>query len=388
MKRLSVQQVDIAIIGGGLVGASLARALVGSNLKIVVIDSQPADSLYTAGLDNRGLALSYPSSQILAELGVWSQLASQAFAIKTVHVSEQGSFGFTKLQADKFNIPALGYVLSASAIGAALLQNLEQLPNTEVIRPVKIEHLDYNANDKFWTIKLSNRQIASKLLIAADGSNSSVRSMLNIPLNIQDFQQSAVVTNINLSTEQLDIAYERFSAHGVFALLPFGKHKVKCVWTLHNSQLEQVKALTDQEFLQVIQTVFGFRLGKFISVEKRIIFPIQHLQANKLYSQNAVLIGNAANTLHPAAAQGFNLGLRDVMVLAKILREDRDLATYAAKREADHNRTQQATNNLVTLFASDLPWLKLSRRIGIVAAQFVPVLNKRITAEGLGLCRL
>jgi len=393
-----VQQFDLAIIGGGLIGASMARAMSGAGLRVVVLDQQPADALYAAAQDNRGLALSYTSSKILAGLNCWQQLAAAAAPIKSVHVSEHGVFGFTTLTAAKFNIPELGYVVSASALGQALVAGLECLPDISVIRPVNVNSVNYDTAQQIWDLDLDSQiSIQAKLLVAADGSDSFLRHRLNIAITSKNYQQSAIVTNISTTAVIGTQAYERFTDYGVLALLPFGAKMLKCVWTVENSALSDINCIDDAEFLHKVQAAFGFRLGRFLQISKRMVFAIQQLHAQSLYAQGVVLIGNAANTLHPVAAQGFNLGLRDVSILAQILLQAQQaghelnsqlvLQKYANLRARDHQLTQKHTNGLVAVFASDASLVKYSRRLGILATQFIPWLNERVTAQGLGLCK-
>ncbi len=386
---------DVAIIGGGLVGASMARALSGSSLSAIVLDQQVASDLYSSNLDNRGLALAYGSKQILDRLGIWDRLADHVYPITAVHVSEKGAFGFTKLVASRLKIPALGYVISASDLGSGLLQDLDHLPDISVLRPVTIKGLCFNSVTKDWTIALADRKINATLLIAADGTDSFLRSSQNIHHISRDFKQTAIVTNVMVKENihsQLNTAYERFTDLGVLALLPFGNKRYKCIWTVESLEAEDLLDLSDAEYIQLIQKYFGQRLGEFIAVDKRISFPIRQLQAKNLFAEGTVLIGNAANTLHPVAAQGFNLGLRDVQALAQILisaknnhKEFNDpqiLEQYAAARKADHAQTQNCTNYLVDLFSGISQSSKVIRKLGIVAAHLARPLNTLIAAKG------
>lgn len=389
-----MQHCDIVIIGGGLVGAALARALSKNNIACVIIDNQPESALYSVALDNRGIVLSYSSAQILQDLQVWQQLLPKAHKIATVHVSEQNAFGFTKLNSRQFNIPALGYVLSASDLGMALIKDLGAVNNVSVMRPVEIKDVSYDSNSMQWSIFLPDQKLTAKLLIAADGSNSFLRQRMNIAATSIDYQQSAIVTNITMTSAITDAAYERFTAQGVLALLPFGEKQYKCVWTVDNALLPELQNLSEQEYLQRVQQAFGYKIGKMLTINVRKIFPIQQMQAQKLYANGVVLLGNAANTLHPVAAQGLNLGFRDIMCLTKILKRatlkntslnDNSLLTeFAEDRSADHNNTQRYTNSLVEIFASQNSFVKIARKLGLLAAQFVPALNRRIVSQGLG----
>lgn len=390
-----MQHYDIAIVGGGLVGASFARAIANLGLQVVIIDRAPAQHLYNSSLDNRGLAIAYTTKQVLEQLEVWKQLEDKAFPITDVHVSEQKCFGHTHLTAQQLHIPALGYVISASQLGHALVHDLEKLPNLTVLRPVTISNLNYSNITGDWTLQVADKTISAKLLIAADGTNSMARKVQAIPLNSKDFAQTAIVTNIKIHAKNISIAFERFTNLGVLALLPFGTQQMKCIWTVDNANLAELTKLTDAEFLARVQQAIGFRAGKLLGVEARQIFPIQFAYATQVYGASLALIGNAANTLHPVAAQGFNLGIRDAMTLAKILQQAIQmqipinspvtLKKYANLREYDHNKTRNFSNDLVEIFAQTMPGVGLARSVGLVAAQLLPNVKRKIIAQGIGL---
>jgi 2-octaprenyl-6-methoxyphenol hydroxylase len=392
-----VQHFDLAIIGGGLVGASFARAVSRSGLSAVLIDKAPATSLYDKSLDNRGLALSYTTQQILDELSCWERLSKQAYPIEKVHVSEQNSFGFTILDAKKYNLAALGYVVSASDLGAELLTGIELLPNVTVFRPAHLENIVFDKLTQNWSLFVAQQHICAKLIVAADGSNSMLHQLQNIAIKKIDMQQSAVVTNLEITIPNLTTAYERFTGHGVLALLPFGTNRAKCVFTGPDSFVRELTNCSEIDFASIIQGFIGYRLGKFKAVSQRNMFPTSHSYADKIYGDSMVLLGNAANTLHPVAAQGFNLGLRDAVTLAKVLQqailEDKNinqtavLAQYAELRCADHAKTRDFTFRLVDVFADPRLHMRLYRRFGILASQLVPALNQKIVKQGLGLCK-
>lgn len=390
-----MQCFDIVVIGGGLVGAAFARAISGSGLKTLILDKLPAHVLYSDALDNRGLALSHTTQKILATLNCWSKLVANAYPIENVHVSEKHSFGFTKIAAANYKLDALGYVLSASNLGRALIENLDALDDITVLRPAEITQMLFDEKLQTWSLTLNGQVINAKLLVAADGANSSLRASQNMQMHTIDYQQTAVVTNIAITAKQLTTAYERFTENGVIALLPFGSQNLKCVWTASNSIADQLSTCSDSDFLSALQEEFGFRLGKFNSVSERKAFSICQTHAENLYSNGIVLIGNAANTLHPVAAQGFNLGIRDAIELARVLsRANQDgtsinsvtlLQQYAQLRQDDHSNTRSFTNSLVDTFASDNKLIKIYRRFGILAAHFIKPLNKKIFSRGQGV---
>lgn len=390
-----MQQYDVAIVGGGLVGASFARAIANLGLQVVIIDRAPAQYLYNPSLDNRGLAIAYTTMQMLAQLKVWQHLEAKAFPITDVHVSEQKCFGHTHLTAQQLHIPALGYVISASQLGYALVHGLEELPNLTVLRPGTITNLNYAPTTGEWNIQLTDKSISAKLLVAADGTNSIARKTQGITLNGKEFAQTAIVTNIKVQSKNLSIAFERFTDLGVLALLPFGPQQMKCIWTVDNANLAGLTNLSDEQFVARVQQAIGFRAGKLLSIDARQVFPIQFAYAAKTYGDSLVLIGNAANTLHPVAAQGFNLGIRDAMTLAKVLQQAIQmkvainspvtLKKYADLREYDHNKTRNFSNDLVEIFAQTMPGVGLARSVGLVTAQLLPGIKQKIIAQGIGL---
>lgn len=388
-----MQQFDILVVGSGLVGAAFVRAIATTNARVLVIDKLPFRAAYQPDLDNRGLAISYTSKKILSELQVWQDLFGLAYPITSVHVSEQNSFGFTKISANQYNLPALGYILSASNLNHCLADDLEKLSNVTVLRPCTIKQTFYDAHLAQWLIDLDTQQIQAKLIIAAEGSNSQFGTKIS-ELIVRDYQQTAIVTNVFTEQKNISTAYERFIANGVLALLPFGEQRLKCVWTVNNSDLQRINALHDEEFIIQLQNAFGWRCGKFTGISERQTFPLRSTHINQLYGTNLVLLGNAANTLHPVAAQGFNMGLRDAATLARMLQTVNFteakinftllLQKYASLRSIDHAKTREFTNLLLRIFATDLPLAKFARGCGLVAAHLLPAMNRKFLQQGLG----
>lgn len=386
-----MQEFDVVVVGGGLVGASFVRAISASGLSVLLIDQAPAESLYHPDLDNRGLALSYTTKSILEDLNIWHDLTAYAHPINDIHISERDSFGFTKLSATTVNLPALGYVISASILGKSLVTGLEKLPNITIMRPATIQQMTFDVAANRWHIELTATQVSAKLIVAADGSNSSVHKWQDVKINHVDHRETAIVTNIQIDMKNLTTAYERFTKQGIIALLPFGARALKCVWTLENQSAQKLLSMSDQEFMQQLQLNFGYRLGKFIAITPRKTFPIHTMHNEQIYKNSAVFIGNAANTLHPVAAQGFNLGVRDAICLAQLLASSWKATTiteilhaYAKQRIPDQQATRNFTNRLVNIFADSSTPITVCRRLGLVVTNFIPSLNKKIIAQGLG----
>lgn len=378
---------DIAIVGAGLVGASLTCAFKSQGLKIALIDKSSLNIKSQDNFNSRALALSVPSIECLKMLDVWSKISNNASAIQIVHVSRKGHFGVSKIHASEYQLPALGYVVNADDLNIALNQVVETLSNVTLFRPDEILGLEKTEHDQNWTITLSNqKKISTKLLVAADGAESALRKHQRIDVKIHDYQQTAIVVNVALNQSHQGVAYERFLENGSIAMLPFGENKVKCVWIVPSAQLKIIEAQSDKEFLENIQHHFGHRLGLFKALGKRTFYPIKNICAETLYGDRLVLIGNAANTLSPIAAQGFNVGLRDAAMLAELLVQAHQnnldigsvdvLRTYANCRVDDHHAIRYFTDSLAE--PDVFQWL------GILASEWVTSLKCAIAERGLG----
>ncbi len=376
---------DIAIVGGGLVGVSLACALKNQGFKIAIIDKNPIPIKSQNNVDARALALSISSIDCLKMLGMWPKISENASAIQTVHVSKKGYYGVSKINAIDYQLSALGYVVNADDLNTVLNKMVETLADVILFRPDEITSLE--KQEQGWTITLNHqKKLNAKLLVAADGAESIVRKYQGIDINVKDYQQTAIVVNLALKQSHQNIAYERFLANGSIAILPFGQNCVKCVLVVPNEELEMLRTQSDVEFLETIQNQFGYRLGFFAELNKRTFYPLKNIYSETLYDDRLVLIGNAANTLHPVAAQGFNLGLRDAATLAEILVEAKKtnqafssmavLSSYANRRINDHHAIRYFTDSLAEPHV--FQWL------GVVASEWVTPFKRMIAERGLG----
>ncbi len=390
-------QFDIVISGGGMVGASLAHALNGHGLRIAVIEAVQADTEQQPSYDDRAIALSYGSKRILDALGVWHSLQSYAEAIKDIHVSEQGQFGFARLNAREENVEALGYVVTARDLGQVLLKALPELADVTLFCPARLEafHVHKNRIDVDLADDNGQQLITGSLLIAADGGKSFVRTHLDIKVKEVDYQQSAIISNLTPQKDHQNIAFERFTGSGPVALLPMTQKRCALVYTVEAQDVEQAMALSDQAFLDQLQTRFGYRLGKLGRLGKRQSYPLLLKQVEEHVRPRIALIGNAAHAVHPIAGQGFNLGLRDVAVLAEVINEafkhGKDigsldvLSQYADWRKKDHRNVMTATDSMVKLFSNPLSTVKMARNLGILASDMIPGLRHLISRQAMGL---
>ncbi|APZ43712.1 2-octaprenyl-6-methoxyphenyl hydroxylase [Acidihalobacter ferrooxydans] len=384
---------DILIVGGGMVGASLAAAFVGSPWRVGVLEARPYGAPDQPSYDERSIALAYGSRRILEALGVWLGLVVEAAPITRIHVSDRGYFGAARVAAREQGVAALGYVAPNRAVGAALMPLLEHAANIELIAPATVE----STSDEGETVKVcartpdGARELRTRLLVAADGANSPVREALALPTQVERYGQCAVIANVSVDAPRAGTAYERFTDSGPLALLPLGGARYSLVWTQREDAVDAVMALDDARFLAALQDRFGWRLGRFVAVGKRADYPLVLVRARTAWHGRTALVGNALHSLHPVAGQGFNLALRDIAALVEALRGAADpgapegLQRYQALREPDMARVVGFTDFLARVFARDLPLLGHARAGGLLLADWSPALNRWLARQNMGL---
>ena len=398
------QQCDIAIVGGGLVGISLACAL--SHLdpapRVMLIESHDYASLPPAGFDARTIALSYSSQQIFAALGLWPAIVAAGVSpIEMIHISDRGHPGVTHLRAEEQAVEALGYVIENRILGEALFAALQNYTNVQLLAPAEVVAIEIQTSQALLRVRMGEQTqtLHPRLLVAADGSESFVRQFLHIKQRHWDYHQSAVICNVATDRAHQAIAYERFTASGPMALLPLTPmsdypHRYGLVWTVPSQQLEDVMAMNDGDFLDKLQARFGQRVGRFIKCGTRHHYPLGFSMINEHIRHRLAFIGNAAHTLHPVAGQGFNLGLRDVAALVEVIREamaqsqdygERQiLQRYADWRRRDHRVTSLFTDSLVRVFSNNFLPLVVARNAGLLAMDLFAPVRKRLTRHAMG----
>jgi 2-octaprenyl-6-methoxyphenol hydroxylase len=383
---------DIIIVGGGLVGATLALALAG-NRRVALLEAQvrPHPELSFPG-GERAIVLSASSKNILTALDIWPVLEPYVEPVKEVQVTDRGHFGQVKISAKKEDLPALGYVIQAKYLQAQLVKLLDQHHNITVFYGAKCESLridDPTAVVKF-NFSGEQKDIFAELIVAADGHQSALRELLGIAVNAVDYQQSAIVSNIDLARSHGHIAHERFTATGPVALLPLGDKKATLIWTLPHSAVKEILLLPTEEFTAKVQDIFGYRLGRFLKSTSPVAYPIVMQRSAELVRKRVVLVGNAANAIHPIAGQGLNLGLRDVAVLVELLDEkgfdqlENILCDYVARRRADHLQIVNITHSLVGFFTNAFFPLTLARNVGMTAMDCLPPVKRWLSKRSLG----
>jgi 2-octaprenyl-6-methoxyphenol hydroxylase len=380
----AIETVDILIIGGGLTGATLMLALSDSPYRTLLVESSSFLSMVQPHFDARSLALAPASVRILQMLQIWPLLLPHACPIDRIHVSEQYGFGRAYFE-NEYSDEKLGYVLELQHINHALHQRLDM---EQVLTPAALIALDEVNGIATVRTATGIQNIKAKLIVAADGVHSTVRILCQITPKIKDYHQQAVVANIGLARSHRQIAYERFTANGPLAMLPMNGLRASMVWALPPEQAKSLMALSDREFLVALQTQFGYRLGRFTSVGQRMSYPLKQVTMSEQVVGSIVFVGNAAHTLHPVAGQGFNLGLRDVAMLAQcIIHKGLNalmLAEYAQSRKNDQNNITRLTDGLVRLFTSLCPGVPLARRAGLVLFELIPALKALLARHARG----
>jgi 2-octaprenyl-6-methoxyphenol hydroxylase len=371
-------QCDIAIIGGGPVGAALALALRGSQMKVCVLEARPANA---ASVDARALALSYGSRLLLARLGVWDALRDIT-AIHTIHISQKQSFGRVMLHAAEMNVPELGYVLPYPVLQDALTDALQH-SNVASIYGASVTQLQAEAEHAGIGYQQNGIEhtLHARLAVVADGGKLLAQQF---PPEVHDYGQTALITHITCSAPQVDTAFERFTPQGPLALLPF-QSGYELVWTAPQQLAQKMLAWDDAHFLHELHQHFGDRVGEFLTVGKRTCFPIRLKRAPHLSPMpHTVLLGNAAQMLHPVAGQGFNLGLRGAWELSQVILDaapeelgtEAMLAAYCSQRRTDREAVTRFTDGLVRLFSNDLPVLSAGRAAALTALDCLPFAKK------------
>ena len=405
----SKKKFDVIISGGGLSGSLMALSLAnlakadGGLLSIAIVETneliQQKDS--TPLFDDRVLALSHGSAAYLEKMAVWQHLIHDASAIEKIDISDRGHYGKARLEAQEHGVSALGYVIEMALIGKGLLKELANKRNIRWFSPDSISDINWQPSDEANKVQVelsSGQSLRANLLLACDGANSPCRQLAGIKTSHSDYQQMALIANVATEKSHKNKAFERFTEFGPIAMLPLtelnGQSRCSLVWTMSPEQSEEVLALTDDEFKQQLEQAFGSWLGSITQVGKRDVYPLILLQAQQQTYHRMALIGNASHTIHPIAGQGFNLGLRDVQLMAALLEEHLEtnsdignfalLNEYAKQRQIDQQQVIELTDSLVTLFANDLPPLIAGRNIGLKVLNYFSPLKNTLVNKLMG----
>ena len=399
-------QQEVIIVGGGMVGLSLALMLAKANIRVKLLEAIKYPNYddanlapYHSSFDARNSALSRRTVQIYQELGLWNALQEHATPIYEVHITEQGSFGKARLKAEQEKVESFGQVIENAWLGRVLLQQAQQEPLIEMIDGVQVTSLTQDADLAFIEAKRGEytHKLQAKLVIAADGRDSFCRKALGVGASEHDYDQVAIVTTVQTSKPHKHVGFERFSALGPLALLPLpSEYRRSVVWPVKKgTEGEWLGDENDQHFLDALQETYGDRAGKFQKTGKRFSFPLSQVLAEKQAVGRVVLMGNAAHTIHPVAGQGFNLCMRDAYVLRRYLIEQTTqgadlgdatmLLDYEKSRLTDQQRVIKFCDTVVRGFSNQNPILKLIRNTGLLAFDTIPGIKPLVANYAMGL---
>jgi 2-octaprenyl-6-methoxyphenol hydroxylase len=387
-------EVDVAIVGGGMVGASVAAALAGTGRRLLLVESVPFGAHTQPSFDERTTALGNVSQRIFQGLGVWQAMAPEAAAIRSIHVSEAGRFGVARLSAAEQGIEAFGYVVPNRRIGSALWERLAAAPDLKLCAPARVRDVALREGRVCFSVSNESGtelQVAASLVVAADGAHSQIRAAAGIGAQVEDYDQVAVVANVAADRPPGAQAYERFTASGPLAVLPRHDGSLAVIWACRPQRAAELLALDDNGYLAELQAWFGWRAGRFVRSGSRSSYPLQLTRATASTAQRTVLIGNAAQALHPVAGQGFNLGLRDAAMLAEVVANSSGdagapplLRRFAEWRMRDRRGVVRFTDGLVKLFGDTRPGVSLLRNLGLLMFDLAPPAKSALARVSAG----
>ncbi|MGH8198357.1 MAG: 2-octaprenyl-6-methoxyphenyl hydroxylase [Steroidobacteraceae bacterium] len=391
MSDSKTRRCDVAIAGGGMVGLSLAAALAELPLDVVVIEPVLAEAQEQPSFDSRTTALSAGSRRVLEGIGAWRAVASEATPIRSIHVSERGAFGTARLTAAEQGVAALGYTIENRLLGQALRERVAAIPRLRIC-PAGVR--EARAGEEAVLLRTDGGDsFAARLVVAADGAQSAVRKMLGIEASVSGYGQHAIIAHVDTARFHDYTAYERFTPTGPIAVLPITDGRSAVVWTLAPDDARRVLAFDDVSFLAELQQAFGLRLGRFKRVGRRQSYPLSLTRSASLTAPRAVIVGNAAQALHPVAGQGFNLALRDVAMLAELLADGIGsdpgapplLERYAKWRAPDRKAVIRFTDSLVRGFGLPLAPLRQLRGSGLLLFDLLRPIKHEFARRTMGL---
>ena len=398
MTTTNATDFDIIIAGGGMVGTCLALALQPLKLRVAVVEAVARGATQQPSFDDRSTALSRSSQRMFEAMGLWPDIVAASTPIHHIHVSDKGRFGFAHIDAEEQQVEALGYVVINRVLGQVLQQALAVAANVEFICPARITAVQFGDNRVTAVLDdaAGNRELTGRLLVAADGANSAVREMIGISAKRVDYAQWAIIGNLLPEQSPANRAFERFTEDGPIAMLPIADERAAFVWMHAPDAAREHLELDDATFTARLQAAFGQRLGRFSRIGQRAAYPLALTKANGLIARRAAVVGNAAHGLHPVAAQGFNLGLRDVAALCDCIADGRSadsddpgdaavLESYAERRKSEQTKVVRFTDGLVNLFADTRPPVRALRNAAMIGFDLVPGVRRLFARHTMGL---
>ncbi len=389
--------IDVAVVGGGLVGMALSLSLAEAGLSSLLLESdERVTTPSEAHFDDRTLVINPASQQFWQDLGLWPEIHELTTAIETVHVSNQGRFGVVHFNHKELQVPQLGHVVAAKSLAQLLLQRVQNHELITYLQPAQLVAFETHEKQVELTVERQgvNSQFSVPLMVAADGVQSGIRSKLQLATEVKSYLRTAIIANLSTSQNHQHRAFERLTQEGPMALLPF-KNRFGFVWSMHADKAADMLAMSDQQFLAAAQQNFGYRAGEFQRLGRRSSYPIYQIKVPVQHAHRVVLMGNAAHAVSPVSAQGLNLAVRGIDRLCHLLqqqaREGRDighsavLQAYQNASDEDQQRTLNYTDDLMTWFKIDEPVVNTLRSAALVAINSSLSLKQMLykTAGGL-----
>ena len=392
------EHFDVVIVGGGLVGASLACALGPLGIRVALLEAVSPRAEIQPSYDDRTLALSASSCRILQGLGLWDSVRENATPIREIQVREHGRPGLVVMDPGELGLDRFGHVVEARVFGAAVMQRLPDLESVQFSCPAEVTGIEIDEDQAVVDFLDENgaQQIRASLLVGADGARSFVRESLGIDSESHDYRQTAIICNITPEQDHRGRAFECFTPSGPFAVMPHVNGRCGLIWCVAAEDAGRMMELPAEQFLQLAQRRFGDHLGRFLKIGKRSSYPLHLVRALEDIRPRAVILGNAAHAIHPVGAQGFNLGLRDVAVLAELLAgaraagpeadpgSSRLLQHYSAWRKKDQQGTIAYSDGLARLYSNPSPLAGTARMLGLLAHAFIPSLRRQLAVRAMG----
>ena len=391
-----MQSVDVAIVGGGMVGLAVACGLQGSGLRVAVLENHlPQPPAPDAPPALRVSAINAASEKLLAHLGAWPQIARRAAPYHGMAVWDQDSFGKIDFDDKTYGFSHLGHIIENAVIHQALWQRAEQCADVTLMAPAELQQVAWGENEAFITLK-DGAMLTARLVIGADGANSWLRKQADIPLTFWDYRHHGLVATIRTAEPHQAVARQVFHGEGILAFLPLSDpHLCSIVWSLPLQEAERMQQATDEEFNQALSVAFDMHLGLCRVESERQVFPLTGRYARSFAAHRLALVGDAAHTIHPLAGQGVNLGFMDAAELIdevrRLHREGKDIGQYLYLRRYERSRKHSAAMMLASmqgfrdLFAGSNPAKKLLRDIGLKLADTLPGVKPQLVRQAMGL---
>lgn len=387
-------QYQVIIVGGGLVGATLAIALKAIGIDLLVVEAFEQNTSEQPSFDDRTVALSLSSLKILERLGLEKKINTNGEAIKNIHVSDQGHYGFSRIKSESMGLDLLGRVIENRVLGKILLDKVED-EHIEYLCPAKVTKVIATDKGKKISVEVKDEKVEldCELLILAEGARSPLKTAMGFESEVTDFNAKAIVCNIETQLPHNNWAFERFTKNGPLALLPLSRNRLSVVWSNSEEDADDLLQISENDFSKKLEKIFGARLGSIKQVGKRVAFPLVQEVSKSTVKNNCLLIGNSAQSLHPIAGQGLNLALRDIIALQEFIEQNiindslgslQCLIRYEKQRKSERQQTINTTETLARLFANDFAPLSFSRNLILKLLDVTPIVKETFAVKAMG----